>query len=721
MARASLGSLIVTLGLDAAEFITGLTKAELQSKRFADKLEKEVAAASRIAATAMTAAAGAALLMAKNIIADASALDDLSDSTGSSVESLSKLANQAKISGRDFASLESLMLKLAAGMNGVEEEGSNVGRALKAIGVNASDPAEALQQIAIALNKYADGTSKAALARDLFGKGGPAFLATLKDIAEAQDIAATTTTKQAAEAEALEKALRRLSIEGTAFKNVVLSDIVPPLTEMIAQFRDAQKFGNGLAQTIKDLANLHANPFADVPEQVKIAQQAVDKLKAGIANPTFLGFTFGTDQLKKELVAAERVLELAKKAQQRAFDALGYTGDSKDQRLGNSAASFSKEVLDYRSDPKAAKVKVDEFAKALEAVNKLAAEAKLELAAAFSGEQILPAQRALDKIKADDVWTKKLQEDEKILIEFAYQSIIVTEKRIQALKDERAEREKQVKAFEQIAEAQARAREAFTSDIGKYAEVNDVLAREIALIGADDLAHRKLAATLEYEALQRKAIAAAGEDMAEALRTLAILDQQYQKRLQLLNTGDKIKKQLDDAQQYSRVLEDAFGNAFTDFVSGAKSASDAFKALERDIVAGISRIAARNIADALFGGATGGGAGGALAKLFGGGIGALFGGPAPITDFPVPLGALAEGTDNWRGGWTRVGERGPEIVNLPKGAQVIPAHETAARREAKALTISQQINVLPGASRQSATQAAAAAAREARIAAVRNG
>jgi phage-related protein len=32
----------------------------------------------------------------------------------------------------------------------------------------------------------------------------------------------------------------------------------------------------------------------------------------------------------------------------------------------------------------------------------------------------------------------------------------------------------------------------------------------------------------------------------------------------------------------------------------------------------------------------------------------------------------AEGTDNWRGGMTWVGERGPELVNLPKGAQVIP-------------------------------------------------
>jgi len=39
-------------------------------------------------------------------------------------------------------------------------------------------------------------------------------------------------------------------------------------------------------------------------------------------------------------------------------------------------------------------------------------------------------------------------------------------------------------------------------------------------------------------------------------------------------------------------------------------------------------------------------------------------------------GRLAGGTDYWRGGPALVGERGPEIVNIPRGSQVIPADET---------------------------------------------
>lgn len=40
------------------------------------------------------------------------------------------------------------------------------------------------------------------------------------------------------------------------------------------------------------------------------------------------------------------------------------------------------------------------------------------------------------------------------------------------------------------------------------------------------------------------------------------------------------------------------------------------------------------------------------------------------------IGHLAKGTDNWRGGPTWVGEKGPEILNLPRGSQVIPNHKT---------------------------------------------
>lgn len=42
------------------------------------------------------------------------------------------------------------------------------------------------------------------------------------------------------------------------------------------------------------------------------------------------------------------------------------------------------------------------------------------------------------------------------------------------------------------------------------------------------------------------------------------------------------------------------------------------------------------------------------------------------------IGSNANGTNNWRGGWTELNERGAEIVNLPRGTQIIP-HQLSKR------------------------------------------
>ena len=46
----TLGALIVRLGLDANEFVSGMTKSEQQAKRFAASLERGIQKAANIAA-----------------------------------------------------------------------------------------------------------------------------------------------------------------------------------------------------------------------------------------------------------------------------------------------------------------------------------------------------------------------------------------------------------------------------------------------------------------------------------------------------------------------------------------------------------------------------------------------------------------------------------------------------------------------------------------------
>ncbi len=76
------------------------------------------------------------------------------------------------------------------------------------------------------------------------------------------------------------------------------------------------------------------------------------------------------------------------------------------------------------------------------------------------------------------------------------------------------------------------------------------------------------------------------------------------------------------AQKFETIFTNSFSSAFSEFVSGTKSAADAFRAFADDVVKQIDRIVAQNLAQSLFGGSSGsslGGIGGFFAGLFGGG------------------------------------------------------------------------------------------------------
>lgn len=106
------------------------------------------------------------------------------------------------------------------------------------------------------------------------------------------------------------------------------------------------------------------------------------------------------------------------------------------------------------------------------------------------------------------------------------------------------------------------------------------------------------------------------------------------------------------------------------FATGTKTAKEAFTSMVQSILSDLIKLSIRQSITGPLAGMLGG--------LFGGGgslpgtAGSAFFGPT------APIGRNAEGTDNWRGGPTWVGEKGPEIVNLPRGAQVVP-NAVAAR------------------------------------------
>jgi hypothetical protein len=98
-------------------------------------------------------------------------------------------------------------------------------------------------------------------------------------------------------------------------------------------------------------------------------------------------------------------------------------------------------------------------------------------------------------------------------------------------------------------------------------------------------------------------------------------------------------------------LKGGLGNAAEYFVEKLRT-----RLLDR-----VADVLAQMIADASAAGETGGPNGGSIWSSVGQAAASIF-------------GHNDAGTDSWRGGLTMTGESGPELINLPKGAQVIPNH-----------------------------------------------
>lgn len=114
---------------------------------------------------------------------------------------------------------------------------------------------------------------------------------------------------------------------------------------------------------------------------------------------------------------------------------------------------------------------------------------------------------------------------------------------------------------------------------------------------------------------------------------------------------DKARDSLNKINSASSQIGSALSTAFADAIIEGKSLNDVLSSLIKTME--------KAAINAVF------------ASIFNPGFG---GGLSPFASFLGfgKVGGNAEGTDNWRGGPTWVGEKGPELINLPRGAQVIP-------------------------------------------------
>jgi hypothetical protein len=173
---AKIGALHVSLGLDSAQFTRGLQSAQKGLGGFG-----KAAAIGFAAITAGAAAAAAALAPAiKGAINYADAIDEAAQKTGVAAEALSRLNYAATVEGIGLDGLTSSLVKLSKTMaDAVATPTSTAATAFKALGIEIASADGTLRasehvfaDVAEAFASLEDGTTKTALAVQLFGRSG---------------------------------------------------------------------------------------------------------------------------------------------------------------------------------------------------------------------------------------------------------------------------------------------------------------------------------------------------------------------------------------------------------------------------------------------------------------------------------------------------------------------------------------------------------------------
>jgi len=182
------GALRVTLGLDSAQFTTGMKNAQTGLQRFAG-----IAKAGALAiGSAMVAAGGAMALAMKGIIDDADEMSKMAQKIGVPIDELSRLRYAAELSDISLDDLGKSLRRLSAAMLDTAEGGTGpASKAFTMLGIQVQDAAghmrsstSVIEDLAGRFAQMPDGVQKTALAMRIFGKSGADMIPLLNSGAE---------------------------------------------------------------------------------------------------------------------------------------------------------------------------------------------------------------------------------------------------------------------------------------------------------------------------------------------------------------------------------------------------------------------------------------------------------------------------------------------------------------------------------------------------------
>ena len=313
---AVVGALRVTLGLDSAQFTTGMKNAQTGLQKFAGIAKTGALAI----AGAMAAAGGAIATAMAGVITRAGDMYELSQALGLTVEDLSRMTYAAELSGVQIEGLEKAIKKLSVSLFDASQSGAGpAANAFRMLGISAVDAEgnvrpviDVMGDLADRFSKMPGGAEKTALAIRVFGKAGADMIPMLNEgrdglqemYDEAQRLGIVLDTETAASAEALGDELTRLNAAKDGVITKITTGMLPALRSMacalIKTSQDARTMaviGQALGFTLRALvtvAVLVGGAFIGVARDIGTAAVAAYKWVrqdfAGAAAYAVVGF-----------------------------------------------------------------------------------------------------------------------------------------------------------------------------------------------------------------------------------------------------------------------------------------------------------------------------------------------------------------------------------------------------------------------------------------------
>jgi len=678
----SLGRLTLDLVVKAGAFTAGMTAAERQAQKSLSAIEKRaykfgetLGVALKAGAVAATAALTAVAAAVGTAINRADEMRDLSIRTGVATEKLSEYAYAAKQTGTDIDGLSRGLKLLAKNAAEAADAGSGRGKLFAALGINVKDAAGNLKQLDQLLPEIADkfkgledGTTKAALAQELFGKSGLDLIEFLNQgsagLQEAGDKAKSLgiiiSGETAAAADEFNDKLGDLRAIAEGFALQLAAELLPRLIDLADRFNASAKEGELLGTTVKDVGSAFdlfagqmkksdevGNSFRLMMTQVN---GTIRVLKSSLGDLLDMDFS----RFFKKLVEAQKRSTAAVLA---GFGVQPANTPNPNARAGSrrrgggpmnmtpgvsavdEAAVLAALAGNGTTKPKGAKSGKSDAEKEADKL-KAAYDRMNESLTEQIGTFGMVGEAAKLRYELEHGELSKLTDAEK-------ESLIVKAEKLDAMNLEKELQDAAAKAVRQETEA-------FEENQKAYKKLISDMEFENSIIGLGNAAREK-AIALRYAGVE--AMSAEGQEIS------ALIDKNIQLR---------------ESYGFIEDVKDGLSDMFVDFASGAKSAKEAFGDFADELFKRALQFVADKAIDAMFDAFNGDGkiggqdssGGGMWANIFGAFAGAFGGGKA--SGGPVLPGKFYRVNESGMEGLTVNGK--DYLMTGSQSGVVTPAH-----------------------------------------------